>query len=180
MTAAAERLAKYYSGYHEGGRERMRTDLMRSDGVHPMSKGWQRYRPNQPIIVEGENWYTEIQYRLRRFADTHEGERFTVREMAESLGCAPSTVTRALTKLAALKLIAFDVVKGRYGGVTFLSTAWADLKARSRQAWARIADERRKVWDRYVRRLDRSLYWWAGVNVASYTDMDATLNGASS
>lgn len=141
----------------------------------PMTAGWRKYHPERVLIVEGDNYFTDIQYRLKQFVLTHEGERFTMSEMAESLGCAVSTVSRALTRLAALRLIAFDVVRGRNGGVTFLSIAWADLKARSRNAWAKIRDERRKVWQRYVEKLDKSHYFWAGLNVASLEVKDATL-----
>jgi predicted transcriptional regulator len=118
------------------------------------------------IWIDGK-WVTPIQYQVMKVARANEGETLTATIIANSLGVAVSTVTRALLKLAALKLVAFDVVRGRSGGIHFLSRSWADLKARARTAWAKINDQRLKAWDRYLDKLDRAHYFSSGLNFAT-------------
>lgn len=178
MTAAADRLVRFYSvgkGYHEGGRSR--SDFVLSDGVHPMSKGFPK-----PVIVLMQNdqgrecKMTETQHKVIVFVRAHEGETFTATLIAQSLGVAVSTVTRAVTLGVALRLIAVNVVRGRYGGIEILARAWADLKSRSRNAWQRIRDTAHKADLRYMAKLDTSHYFSSGLNFASIVEVDAKLN----
>jgi predicted transcriptional regulator len=136
-----------------------------SDGAY--GRAFIKYRPNMELIWIRGKWVTPIQYQVMKVAVANEGETLTATIIANSLGVAVSTVTRALLKLAALKLVAFDVIRGRSGGIHFLSTSWADLKARARTAWAKINEQRLKTWDRYLRKLDESRYFWSGLNVAT-------------
>jgi hypothetical protein len=165
-----------YADMADADRARRAREFIQSDGVHPMTAGWSRYRPHEERVMVRdsagrERWLTPTQHRVLIVGRTHEGEKVTARIIANSIGVAPSTVSRALTVLASLTLVAYDVVRGRYGGITFLSSAWADMKARARRAWGKRFREREMAWDRYLRKLDKSLYWWSGlspdVNVAS-------------
>lgn len=180
-------LIDHYAGMADHERVRRARQSQTSDGLHPMTKGWERYRPDVIPVPIRDAWgnvrlVTPNQAQVLAVARTHEGETIRATVIASSLGVATSTVTRALVRLAAYGLVAYDTVRGRFGGITFLSTAWADIRMRSRSAWSRIRDERGKAWQRYLRKLDTSLYWWSGldakVNVASNTPMDATLTGS--
>jgi hypothetical protein len=147
-------------------------NFQQSDGLHPMTRGFPK-----PIVVVVRNpdgrpvELTVNQHRILMAGRTLEGETVSAAMIARSIGVATSTVTRALVVLAAFKFLAFDVTRGRYGGFTFLSTAWADMKQRSRRAWSRIKDERAKAEERWLKRLDRSLYFWSGLNVASIEEV---------
>ena len=99
----------------------------------------------------------------------------TMRAIAEQLKVAPSTVSRAMTMLAAFRLLAYDVVRGRNGGVKVLSLAWADLKVRARKAHARIAHEKDMVAKRWLNKLERTGYYWSGLNVALTTDVERNI-----
>ncbi len=86
--------------------------------------------------------------------------RHTMRDMAAVLKVAPSTISRALTKLASWGLIAYDVGRGRFAGLVifrrFANDGMDDFRksARARvQRWKEAAERR-------VSRL------W--INVASY------------
>jgi hypothetical protein len=176
-----ESTVQHYETMVDIERVRKSREFQQSDGLQPMTKGWSRYRPHEErIIVKGgfgkSVSLTPTQHRVLISARTlAEGDRVSMRVIANSIGVAGSTVSRAMLILAAFGLVAYDVTRGRYGGITVLSTAWADLKARSKRAWAKLADQRKRAWERYLRRLDASFYWWSGLNVATITVKDATL-----
>jgi hypothetical protein len=145
-----------------------------------LTPGFNRFRPHESRIpvrnVTGKLvWCTPIQVRVKEAADRMTGQKVSATIIAASLGVATSTVTRALLFLAAWKLVAYDTERGRHGGITFLSMAWADLKQRARTAWARMQQDRVRAWDRYVAKLDKSLYFWSGLNVATSESVVATL-----
>jgi len=165
----------------EWERARHARDFQQSDGLHPMSRGWER---PPTILVRNpdgrEVRLTVTQHRILMAGRALEGETVSAAMIARSIGVVTSTVTRSLVILAAFKLVAYDVTRGRYGGFTFLSTAWADMRQRSRKAWTKIKDERQKAWDRFEKKLATSLYYWSEVNVASMREQDATLNEGAS
>lgn len=169
-----QRQIDYYVSLEAAERAHRARDFQQSDGVQPMTMGWSRYRPHESrVIVRDmygkEHWITPTQHKVLMAGRHLEGEKVTATIIANSLGVAVSSVTRALLRLAALKLIAYDMKRGRSGGITFLATAWADLKARSRQAWAKLQHERDKAYERYIRQLDMSHYFSAGLNFATTT-----------
>lgn len=153
-------------------RARAHTGYVQSDGRHPLSPGWSRYRPDEQRVTVRDGFgklvsLSPTQHRVLMAARALEGERITATVLANSIGVATSTVTRALVLLAAFGLVAYDVTRGRYGGITLLRTAWADLKARSRTAWGVIQEQRARAWDRYIAKLERTAYFWSGLNVAT-------------
>jgi hypothetical protein len=162
----------YYTRQAEAERARRHRDFQQSDGLMPLTMGWARYHPCASLVIVSDGFgrqraLTPIQHRVMVVARMHEGETVKATMIADSIGVATSTVTRALVRLAAFGLVAYDIVKGRYGGISILKRAWADLRTRSRTAWGKLKGERVKAWDRYLRRLDRTGYWWSGLNVAS-------------
>ncbi len=73
----------------------------------------------------------------------------TMREMAKRLGVSPSTVSRALVKLAAWGLIAYVSMRGRYAATVIVLRTIGDGRDRFRQAakakvraWKEAADRR--------------------------------------
>jgi predicted transcriptional regulator len=89
-----------------------------------------------------------------------EGTGMTMRAMATALNVAPSTVSRALTKLAAWGLIAYIVGRGRWAGLVIFRRAKDDGFDRLRQA----AKARVRRWSQYAQdRISRLEF-----NVASY------------
>jgi len=84
----------------------------------------------------------------------------TMREMARRLHVAPSTVSRALVKLAAWGLIAYVAMRGRYAAVVIVLRQVGDGRDRFRQAAKAKVREWSKAAERRVSRL------WA--NVAPY------------
>ena len=89
-----------------------------------------------------------------------EGVGLTIRGLALSLHVAPSTVSRALTKLAAWGLIAYFVGKGRFAGLVIFRRAKDDGMDRFRQA----AKARVRRWSEAAqRRISRLIF-----NVAPY------------
>lgn len=164
---------EYYERLGDQERARLAREFQVSDGLVPMTKGWERYHPKEQRIPVQDAWgntryLTPNQHRVlvsaRSLAGTE--DRVTMTVIANSIGVAVSTVSRALIMLAAFGLVAYDTTKGRYGGITLFQLAWADLKRRSRTAWAKIRYERRRAWDRHVSRLERSHYFTAGLNFA--------------
>ncbi len=90
-----------------------------------------------------------------------DGVGLTMRELAKSLSVAPSTVSRALTKLQAWGLIAFVVGRGRWAGLVIFRRRKDDGMDRFRQA----AKARVRRWSEAAqRRISRLI-----VNVAPYS-----------
>jgi DNA-binding transcriptional ArsR family regulator len=83
-----------------------------------------------------------------------------MRAMATALQVAPSTVSRALTKLASWGLIAYVVGRGRWGGLVIFRRAKDDGMERFRKA----AQARVRRWSEAVRRRISRLEF----NVAPY------------
>lgn len=147
-----------------------------------LSPGWKRYHPTEATVevidLDGKRRYlTPTQHRVllatRSLRDTA-----SMRTIAASIGVATSTVSRALLRLASLGLVAYDVVRGRYGGVTVVRAVGRELQERAQRAWGRLRDARMKQEARWYDRLSRSGYPGA-FNVASYMSMDATLKIAN-
>ena len=116
---------------------------------------WGRYNNSADLV-----WVTNLEGRLvsltrnqtnvygeaQRLDRT--GVRVTMRALAANLGVAPSTVYRALVRLQALSLIAYQSNRGRLGGVVFLlrevgdGLDWArdEAKATLRKWWKASED----------------------------------------
>lgn len=78
-----------------------------------------------------------------------DGEMLTMREMAAQLGYSPSTVSRAMTKLAAWGIIAYIVGRGRWAGLVIMRRVKGDGLDRFRRAaqarvrgWREAAERR--------------------------------------
>lgn len=148
----------------------------------PLTEGWSRYRPHEIRVVvrnsEGRSVsLSPNQHRVLTAVRMAETDDLTMRSIATSLGIAVSSVSRALIVLAAWKLVAYDVVRGRKGGISLVSMTWADLKMRSRTAWQKLHRERQRAWDRYLRKLDATRYWWSGLNVALTSTYERNIYG---
>ena len=125
----------------------------------PMGRGfalWQRMNPDAHLV-----WVDDLEGRPRAvtpkqamvlaaamaMADGAKG--MTMRDMAKTLQLAPSTVSRALTKLMSWGLIAYHVGRGRFGGLVIFRRAPNDGMERLRDAakarvrrWKEAAQER--------------------------------------
>ncbi len=186
--------AHYYSRpsvlrqYHESGQDKTRSDFVLSDGLMPMSTGWEKYRrfhPNEPMTTiidqDGRGWQlTETQVRVFRMAQGMiDTSYLTMRAMAVQLGVAASTVSRALWKLQAIGLLAFVIGRGRYGGLVMLSRVKGDGLERFRLA----AKAKIRRWSQAAReRVSRSIFNVAPrepqtkvVGISTTNTMDATL-----
>lgn len=136
----------------------------------PMGRGfglWQRMNPGADLV-----WVDDAEGHPRaltpkqaivlaaalQMADGAKG--LTMRELAGVLQVAPSTVSRALVKLAAWGLIAYVVGRGRWAGLVIFRRATGDGLDRFRQA----ARDRVRRWKEAAeRRISRLI-----VNVAPY------------
>jgi DNA-binding IclR family transcriptional regulator len=112
-----------------------------------------------------------------------EGEFLTMRQMAERLGVSPSTVSRALTKLAAWGILAYVVGRGRYAGLVIFRRFRGDGRDRFREAAkARVRRWRERAAER-LSRLEFNVATYilgkngsgAGYRYVSVNGMDATL-----
>jgi len=80
------------------------------------------------------------------------GSRTTMREMAETLSCSPSTVSRALVKLASFGLIAYLTGRGRHAATVILTRVKGDGLERLRE----LAKQKVRQWSLAAqRRLSR-------------------------
>lgn len=115
---------------------------------------WRRFHSDDEIIwLEADGkmigltpWQAKV-YDLGR-AKIDDGG-ITLGAMAKELGCATSTVSRAIVKLMAWGLLGHIVGRGRHGGVLFFAMVKGDGFERFRQAakakvreWSRKANER--------------------------------------
>ncbi len=124
----------------------------------PLGRGfalWQRMNQGAQLV-----WVDDMEGRPRALTpkqaqvlslalEMADGVGYTMREMALLLKVAPSTVSRALTKLAAWGLIAYLVGRGRLAGLVIFKRAKDDGLDRFRQAakarvqrWSQAAKER--------------------------------------
>lgn len=86
---------------------------------------------------------TRMQANVYDLARTYiDGKATTMREMADILKCAPSTIWRALVKLTAFGLIAYISARGHYGGTYLFSRGTNDGLERLQKA----AKERVRKW----------------------------------
>jgi len=90
----------------------------------------------------------------------------TMREMARRLGVAPSTVSRALCRLAAWGLIAYVAMRGRYAATVIVLRKVGDGRDRFRQA----AKARVRAWSQAAERRISRLW----VNVAPYLNEEGS------
>jgi tRNA splicing ligase len=97
-------------------------------------------------------------------------------KVGASIGVATSTVSRALTRLAALGLVSYDTFKGRKGGIRLFTMSGKALKERSQRAWDRIKASKDQAAQRWRNKLEASGYDFASLNVATKRAMDATFS----
>ncbi len=127
-------MADRYDGEHlrdaQAGEERRakakaRSGYVQSDGVTPLTQGWAMYKrfvPNAEFVtvttLQGrEVEITRTQANVLDLARTYiDNGSTTMRQMAETLGVAASTIYRALVRLASFGLIGYQSTRGRYGG----------------------------------------------------------------
>ena len=135
----------------------------------PMGRGfglWQRMNPGKALVsvfdMEGrERYLTPTQAEVTGLAlSMVDGEMLTMREMASRLAVAPSTVSRALTKLQAWGILAYVVGRGRFAGLVIMKRAQGDGLDRFRDA----AKARVRRWSEAVKRRISRLQF----NVAPY------------
>ncbi len=100
------------------------SDVVTGRAVVPMSQGWKRFNPNLEYIwvddAEGRpRALTPKQYSvLAAILDIiRDGSTPTMTAIGIKLGVTVSTVSRAMTKLAAWGLIRYIVGRGRYAGM---------------------------------------------------------------
>ena len=124
----------------------------------PMGRGfalWQRMNAGVDLV-----WVDDMEGRARALTPKQaqvaslamsmvDGEMMTMRDMAKELQVAPSTVSRALTRLAAWGILAYVVGRGRWAGLVIMRRVKGDNLGRFRDAalarlrgW-RLAAERR-------------------------------------
>lgn len=170
-TMADWQRARWARDLHENATQGLRLQA-------PITEGWSRYRPKEiRVLVRNCDGYsislTPSQHLVLLAARNSGSERITMTSIARTLGIAVTSVSRALTVLAAFKLVAYDVTRGRFGGITVLSESWADMKARARAALARLRYQRdraaARAWARFEHKLSVTGYFVTGLdfNVAS-------------
>lgn len=121
-------------------------------------RGWQKYRrfhPGEAFVSvhddAGREWFltsrqAEVFDYLRTYIDRGS---ITMRSTAETLRMAPSTVSRAVTKLVAIGILKVIVGRGRYAGMLIVSGVTGDYFAHLRaltkakvRAWSQAAQRR--------------------------------------
>jgi len=115
---------------------------------------WQRFHPGAEVVwieLDGKMigltpWQARVYDLARTMIDTGP---ITMRQLAQKLGCAPSTVSRALVKLMAWGLIGYLTARGRYAGSILFRMHKGDGLDRFRQAakakvreWSKAAERR--------------------------------------
>ncbi len=145
-------------------RSKYANELYVSEGA--FGRAWVRFNPAVPLVwvddAEGHpRALTPKQYMVLTAAlDMAEGIGITMRALAIKLEVAPSTISRALTKLAAWGLIAYFVGRGRFAGLVIFRRAPNDGFDRMRK----VAKARVQRWSQAARdRLSR-----LKINVAPY------------
>ena len=159
--------ASYYARVWD---DRQRDPLsLHGPAAVPMGRGfkaWQRFNPGQQLVwvddLEGNPKAVTVKQRavLELALSMVDGEMLSMRDMAERLKVSPSTVSRALTRLAAWGIIAYVVGRGRWAGLVIMRRAKGDGLDRFRRA----AKDRVRRWkeagERRISRLQ--------LNVAPY------------
>lgn len=142
----ADTLGLHYARVWE---ERQRDPIsLHGPAAVPMSMGWAMYRRFNPhaeliAIVDEQGRDRMI---TRKQADVFDLARSlvdtstTIRAMAETLRVSPSTVSRAMVKLASYGLIGYLSGRGKYGGITIFRRSAGDGLARfTKLAKAKVA-----------------------------------------
>lgn len=158
----------------------------------PMGRGfaWSRFNPGVQLVyiddAEGHpRGITPKQAAVLALAiECIDGPLLTMRGMAERLGYAPSTVSRALTKFSAWGILAVIVGRGRWTGAVIIRRVKGDGLDRFRKAaksrvwgWKQAAERRLSL----VKFNVATMYPWKEITDHGYEDvyvdgMVATLN----
>jgi hypothetical protein len=127
----------------------------------PMGRGfamWRRFNPDAEVIcvtdIDGrDRTLTRKQADVLDLALTFvDRGTVTVRALAADLKCAPSTVSRALARLASFGLLAYLGGRGRYAGMVIFRRVKGDpFKRFQDEAKARLARYRKTAEDRISR-----------------------------
>jgi len=125
---------------------------------------WRRFNKAEPVWVPDIDGrmvaLTPTQVSVLLLAKEYVGSRTTMREMATTLSCSPSTVSRALVKLASFGLIAYLTGRGRHAATVILTRVKGDGLERLRE----LAKQKVRQWSMAAqRRLSRLEF-----NVATY------------
>lgn len=184
--------------YYAAQADRMERDPYSEDhgrATVPHGRGfglWQRMNPGVGLLwvddIDGKPvWVTRTQAELvallRTFSD---GTAVHMRTLAETLGVAPSTVSRGMVKLASFGLLTYTTSRGRHGATIIyrmVGEQFGDVRKRLREAakarvraWSKAANDR-------ISRLKSnvaSYYSWKEIEEHGYgatylVTMDATL-----
>jgi len=113
--------------------------FVQSDGIRPLTDGWMRYNRNRPTVrvIDAwgkERWITPTQAEVLNASRKVRGTA-SMGKIAASVGVAASTVYRALLRLSSMGLVAYDVKRGRSGGVTFVRAIGDAIEKRAQKAW---------------------------------------------
>lgn len=125
---------------------------------------WRRFNKAEPVWVSDIDGrmvgLTPMQVSVLLLSRELVGSHATMRSMATTLNCSPSTVSRALVKLASFGLIAYLTARGRYAGTVILMRVKGDGLDRFRA----LAKAKVREWSlAAARRLSR-----LEINVAPY------------
>ena len=134
-------------------------------------KMWQRCNPGVQLVyvddLEGRPKAVTPKQRdvLELALSMIEGEMLTMRQMAARLNVAPSTVSRAMTKLAAWGIIAYVVGRGRWAGLVIMRRAKGDGLDRFRKAARERVQRWKEAAERRVSRLQMNVAPYLGERV---------------
>lgn len=163
------------AAYYAQMADRMERDPISEDmgrATVPNGRGfglWQRMNPGVGLLwvddVDGKPvWITRTQAEILGLLQTFsDGTAVHMRGLAETLGVAPSTVSRGMVKLASFGLLTYSTSRGRHGATIIyrmVGEHFGDVRKRLREA----AKARVRQWSKAARdRVSR-----LKVNVASY------------
>ncbi len=153
-------------------------------------KTWQRFHKDEDVVWMELNgrmigltpWQAKVYDLARALVD----KPATMRQMAATLGCSVSTVSRAMVKLMAWGLIGYMVGRGRYAGMVIFRMVQGDGFERFRQSakakvarWKKAAEERvSRLWINvapYIFEEGKGSYSIKGHYYSSTITKDATL-----
>jgi len=146
----------------------------------PMGRGfqaWRRFHPNEETVwvenPEGQLYeLTRNQVSVLTASFGCEGTGpITMRGLGAQLKLSPSTISRALVKLASFGLIAYLTGRGRYAGTVIIRRVKADGLERFRVA----AKAKVRAWSEAAQRRIARLW----VNVAPYVQEDQGVGSGS-
>lgn len=174
--------------------DRMERDPISEDlgrATVPMGRGfalWRRFNPMGELVyvetIEGKSVaLTRKQADVLDLARTYiDNGSVTMREMAEVLKVAPSTIYRALVKLASYGLIGYLTGRGRWNRTIIFSRGKNDGLDR----FAKVAKDKLRQWSQAAeRRVSRlaavvaSRYSWKEIEVHGYSDYYVTYKDAT-